>query len=207
MKRTIASVLTALVMALALSGCGSSKEPDTKLTIWTNMSVEAETIQSYADEWGTANGDQVEVIHQSPSVQKFAQAIKSEDGPDAVVGIPNDQLADYVNAGLAAEVPADLYADEDFADAAIQACYVSGVRYAAPLSVETTAPVSYTHLYVLRYGRQEGMARIAQGTVKADADFGEGYWTDHWSYGCLLYTSEELQAVLTDSPDMPSRST
>ena len=51
MKRTIASVLTALVMALALSGCGSSKEPDTKLTIWTNMSVEAETIQSYADEW------------------------------------------------------------------------------------------------------------------------------------------------------------
>ena len=139
MKRTIASVLTALVMALALSGCGSSKEPDTKLTIWTNMSVEAETIQSYADEWGTANGYQVEVIHQSPSVQKFAQAIKSEDGPDAVVGIPNDQLADYVNAGLAAEVPADLYADEDFADAAIQACYVSGVRYAAPLSVETTA--------------------------------------------------------------------
>lgn len=105
MKRTIASVLTALVMALALSGCGSSKEPDTKLTIWTNMSVEAETIQSYADEWGTANGYQVEVIHQSPSVQKFAQAIKSEDGPDAVVGIPNDQLADYVNAGLAAEVP------------------------------------------------------------------------------------------------------
>lgn len=55
------------------------------------------------------------------------------------MGIPNDQLADYVNAGLAAEVPADLYADEDFADAAIQACYVSGVRYAAPLSVETTA--------------------------------------------------------------------
>lgn len=139
MKRTIASVLVVLVAVLVLSGCGSSKEPDTKLTIWTNMSVEAETIQSYADEWGTANGYQVEVIHQSPSVQKFAQAIKSEDGPDAVVGIPNDQLADYVNAGLAAEVPADLYADEDFADAAIQACYVSGVRYAAPLSVETTA--------------------------------------------------------------------
>ena len=30
------------------------------------------------------------------------------------------------------------------------------------------------------------MARIAQGTVKADADFGEGYWTDHWSYGLDL---------------------
>ena len=46
MKRTIASVLVALVVVLVLSGCGSSKEPDTKLTIWTNMSVEAETIQS-----------------------------------------------------------------------------------------------------------------------------------------------------------------
>lgn len=47
MKRTIASVLVALVVVLVLSGCGSSKEPDTKLTIWTNMSVEAETIQAY----------------------------------------------------------------------------------------------------------------------------------------------------------------
>ena len=43
MKRTIASVLTALVMALALSGCGSSKEPDTKLTIWTEESTTEES--------------------------------------------------------------------------------------------------------------------------------------------------------------------
>lgn len=139
MKKTVAAVLVVLIVVLMFSGCGASKGPDTKLTIWTNMSVEADTIQKYADEWGAANGFEVEVIHQSPSVQKFAQAIKSEEGPDAVVGIPNDQLADYVNAGLAAEVPAGLYSDIEFADAAIQACYVNGVRYAAPLSVETTA--------------------------------------------------------------------
>ena len=101
------------------------------------MSVEADTIQTYADEWGEANGFEVEVIHRSPTVQQFARAVKSSSGPDAVVGIPNDQLADYVNVGLAAEVPQDLYNDSDFSDAAIQACYVDGVRYAAPLSVET----------------------------------------------------------------------
>ena len=137
-KITVVSMVCVLV-ASTLSGCGASKGPDNKLTIWTNMDVEAETIQKYADEWGEANGFEVQVIHQSPSVQQFAQAINSADGPDAVVGIPNDQLADYINAGLAAEVPGELYNNEDFSDAAIQACYVNGIRYAAPLSVETTA--------------------------------------------------------------------
>ena len=106
--------------------------------IWTNMEVEADTLQQYADTWGRKNGYEVEVIHESPDVQQFAQAARSASGPDAIVGIPNDQLADYVNAGLAAEVPDGLYNDSDFSDAAIQACYVDGKRYAAPLSVETT---------------------------------------------------------------------
>ena len=140
MKKKTIIIGTFLVTMLAggMTGCGSSGS-DTKLTVWTNMSVEADTIQKYADEWGEQNGYEVEVIHQSPSVQQFAQAVKSASGPDAVVGIPNDQLADYVNADLTAAVPDDLYADSDFSDAAIQACYVDGTRYAAPLSVETTA--------------------------------------------------------------------
>lgn len=140
MKKKVTAVIMTCMLAVSLfSGCGTSKGPDTKLTIWTNMDVETETIQKYADQWGEANGYQVQVIHQSPSVQQFAQAANSADGPDAVVGIPNDQLADYVNAGLAAQVPGDLYDDGDFSDAAVQACYVDGVRYAAPLSVETVA--------------------------------------------------------------------
>lgn len=140
MKKKITAVfLSCMLAASILSGCGSGKGPDTKLTIWTNMDVEADTIQKYADEWGEANGYEVQVIHQSPSVQQFAQAINSADGPDAVVGIPNDQLADYVNAGLAAKVPDGLYSDSDFSEAAVSACYVDGARYAAPISVETVA--------------------------------------------------------------------
>lgn len=138
-KRTIIiGAFLVTMLAGGMTGCGNSGS-DTKLTVWTNMSVEADTIQKYADEWGEQNGYEVEVIHQSPSVQQFAQAVKSASGPDAVVGIPNDQLADYVNADLTAAVPDDLYSDSDFSDAAIQACYVDGTRYAAPLSVETTA--------------------------------------------------------------------
>ena len=128
-----------------MTGCGAGKT-DSRIVIWTNMSVEVDTLQKYADEWGEKNGYEVEVLHQSPSVQQFAQAVKSASGPDAVVGIPNDQLADYVNAGLAAEVPQELYTDSDFSDAAIQACYVDGKRYAAPLSVETTALFYNTEL-------------------------------------------------------------
>lgn len=137
-KNILLSMLIGTFAMALLTGCGATKN-DTKLTIWTNMKVEAETIQKYADAWGEQNGYTVEVINQSPSVQQFAQAINSSDGPDAVVGIPNDQLADYVNADLAAQVPDSLYDDNDFSDAAIQACYVDGKKYAAPLSVETTA--------------------------------------------------------------------
>lgn len=137
-KKIAFAITTVMAIGMALTGC-SSKASSNKLVVWTNMEVETKTIQELADAWGEQNDMEVEVIHQSPSVQKFAQAVKSADGPDAVIGIPNDQLADYVNAGLAEEVPDEIYADQDFSDAAVQACYVDGVKYAAPLSVETIA--------------------------------------------------------------------
>lgn len=144
-NKIIITILCTLMAVGTLTGCGAGKT-DSRIVIWTNMSVEVDTLQKYADEWGEKNGYEVEVLHQSPSVQQFAQAVKSASGPDAVVGIPNDQLADYVNAGLAVEVPQELYTDSDFSDAAIQACYVDGKRYAAPLSVETTALFYNTEL-------------------------------------------------------------
>lgn len=170
-KKVMITMFAVLLAAGALTGCGKSGEPDTKLTIWTNMNVEVDTIQKYADEWGKQNGFEVEVIHQSPSVQQFAQAVKSDAGPDAVVGIPNDQLADYVNAGLTAEVPEGLYTDSDFSDAAIQACYVGGKRYAAPLSVETTALFYNTDLVSEVPGTWEELVEQAaeSGGVQFDA--------------------------------------
>ena len=155
MKKKLITAVLAVTMAVGmLTGCGSGtgtgkrEASGEKLVIWTNMNVEVDTIQKYADEWGEKNGRKVEVIHQSPSVQQFAQAVKSASGPDAVVGIPNDQLADYVNADLTAEVPQDLYADQDFSDAAIQACYVDGKRYAVEkLVVDAWIEHSYQKLW------------------------------------------------------------
>ena len=46
-----------LCIALAvgtLTGCGSKKE-DNRLVIWTNMNVEVDTLQKYADTWGEQN--------------------------------------------------------------------------------------------------------------------------------------------------------
>lgn len=137
MKKRIAAIFLLALVVCVFAGCQQEQPEEKKLVVWTNMSVEADTIQQLANAWGEENGYTVEVLHQSPSVQKFVQAVRSPDGPDAVIGIPNDQLADYVNAGLAAQVPAEAYNDRDFCDASVQACYVDGVRYAAPLSVET----------------------------------------------------------------------
>lgn len=137
MNRKIVCGLAAAATVGVLSGCGGSGAYADTLVIWTNMEVETDTIAEYADKWAEETGHKVEVMHESPDVQQFAQATNSASGPDAVVGIPNDQLADYVNAGLAAETPEDLYDDADFSGAAIQACYVDGKRVAAPLAVET----------------------------------------------------------------------
>ena len=134
LKTLVVFLLCVLFVISMITGC-SSGSSNAKMIIWTNMSTELEVIQKYADEWGAQNGYEIEVITQSPSVQQLAQAAGSANAPDAIVGIPNDQLADFVNAGLMATVPDGLYADEDFSDAAIQACYIDGIRYAAPLSV------------------------------------------------------------------------
>lgn len=140
-KRVLGTALSVLMVSSLFTGCGkttsSSASGKKTLTIWTNMEVETKALQKMGDTWGNENGYKVKVIHQSPSVQKFAQATKSSSGPDAVVGIPNDQLADYINANLAQETPKDLYNDADYSKAAISACYVDGKRYAAPISVET----------------------------------------------------------------------
>lgn len=169
-NKIIITILCTLMAVGTLTGCGAGKT-DSRIVIWTNMSVEVDTLQKYADEWGEKNGYEVEVLHQSPSVQQFAQAVKSASGPDAVVGIPNDQLADYVNAGLAAEVPQELYTDSDFSDAAIQACYVDGKRYAAPLSVETTALFYNTELVAKVSSTWEELVEQAaqNGGVQFDA--------------------------------------
>ena len=63
MLKKIMSVIMLSCMATALLvGCNDNGAEDgkEKLVIWTNMAVEAETIQKYATLWGDENGYEVE---------------------------------------------------------------------------------------------------------------------------------------------------
>ena len=174
-RRSQALLLIAVLVTGMLAGCGDTKSADNEeektLVIWTNMEVETDTIQEYADKWGEEAGYKVEVTHESPAVQQFAQATNSASGPDAVIGIPNDQLADYVNAGLAAETPESLYDDADFSEAAVQACYVDGKRVAAPIAVETVALFYNTDKVSVAPASWEELVEVAadNGGIQFDA--------------------------------------
>lgn len=140
MKRGLSiSIVTMLLLVLAACGSSSSQSNDesVSITLWTNFQVEAELLQKYADQWSDETGNTATVIHNSIELQQFAQATNSSDGPDGIFGIANDQLASFVTAKLAAEVPEDFYQDSDYVDAAVQASYMNGKRYGLPIAVET----------------------------------------------------------------------
>ena len=54
-NKVIITTLCTLMAVGTLTGCGAGKT-DSKIVIWTNMSVEVDTLQKCADEWGEKNG-------------------------------------------------------------------------------------------------------------------------------------------------------
>jgi arabinogalactan oligomer/maltooligosaccharide transport system substrate-binding protein len=159
MKKHYIPLIMFLVFLLALTGCanpapnpppadtGAETSPagtaspastaGVPIVSWTNFQVEAEMLQNFADQWAAETGNQATVSQVSIELQEFAQASGTEGGPDGIFGIANDQLASFVAAGLVEEVPADLYQDEDFVGASVQASYVNGKRFGVPVAVET----------------------------------------------------------------------
>ncbi|WP_020617388.1 sugar ABC transporter substrate-binding protein [Paenibacillus daejeonensis] len=147
MKRGIRIGLASVTLLALLSACSnttpapsngsSNTEGGESITLWTNFQVEADLLQRYADQWAEATGNEATIVHNSIELQQFAQATNSAGGPDGIFGIANDQLASFVTANLAAEVPDDFYNDEDYVEAAVQASYINGKRFGVPIAVET----------------------------------------------------------------------
>ena len=162
MKKEVVSIMmTAAVLTGLLAGCGGGSGNGTQaadadsgdrteasaaqdgskgqeIVVWTQMmDNEAALLQEYANKWASETGNTVSVISQQTDIQQFSQAANSKGGPDGMFGIPNDQLANYVSANLVEEIPADLYHDSDFVDAAVQAGYVNGKKFGYPITVET----------------------------------------------------------------------
>lgn len=178
-KNRVIGVLACLSLSVLLVGCGQQKKSD-KLVIWSNMEVEADTIKEYGEKWSKETGYEIEIVHETPDVQQFVQAANSASGPDAVIGIANDQLANYVTAGLVSEVPQELFQDSDYVEAAVEACYVDGKRYAAPLAVETvtlfyntdkvpSAPVTWEEL--LQVASEQGGIQFEATSIYYDLGF------------------------------------
>jgi len=149
MKRLLMICLVTIMSIALLSACSSNtsspssnntssnEKKSEEITIWTNFQVEAELLQQYADKWSEETGNKATVIHNSIELQQFAQATNTANGPDGIFGIANDQLASFVTANLVAETPSDLYNDNDYVDASIQASYIDGKRFGLPIAVET----------------------------------------------------------------------
>lgn len=199
-KNKVIGILVCLSLGVLLVGCGQQKKSD-KLVIWSNMEVEADTIKEYGEKWSEETGYDIEIIHETPDVQQFVQATNSSSGPDAVIGIANDQLANYVTAGLASEVPEGLYQDSDYVEAAVESCYVDGKRYAAPLAVETvtlfyntdkvpSAPVTWEEL--LKVASEQGGIQFEATSIYYNLGFVRAFDSYIFPYNDGVYDVNDL---------------
>lgn len=207
-KKGVVCLLMGLSMMIsALSGCGGNKaessgETDSgSVVIWTNLENEAETLKEYAEKWEAETGNKVEVIHETADIQQFAQAVKSADGPDGIYGIANDQLANYIDAGLVQEVPEEVYKDEDYVAAAVQACYAEGKRYGVPVAVETNAlfyntdkikelPATWEEL--LEVAKEQGGIQFEASSIYYDLGFLRAYDSYIFKYEDGNYDVEDI---------------
>lgn len=207
-KKGVVCLLMGLSMMIgALSGCGGNKEESSAETdsgsvvIWTNLENEAETLKEYAEKWEAETGNKVEVIHETADIQQFAQAVKSADGSDGIYGIANDQLANYIDAGLVQEVPEEVYKDEDYVAAAVQACYAEGKRYGVPVAVETNAlfyntdkikelPATWEEL--LEVAKEQGGIQFEASSIYYDLGFLRAYDSYIFKYEDGNYDVEDI---------------
>lgn len=142
-KLTIILILS-LFAVIILSSCGEKTTDEeasevSSIQIWTNMETELELLKEYGAKWEEETGNKVEILDIATDIQKFAQASKSKNGPDGIFGLPNDQLANYIEAGLVEEVPESVFENSEYVDSSVQSIYFDGKRYAVPIAVETNA--------------------------------------------------------------------
>jgi len=183
------------------TGGGDAADGASSAVVWTNLENEAKVLQEYAKKFEEETGNSVEVIHETADIQQFAQAVKSADGPDGIYGIANDQLANYIDAGLVQEVPGDVYQDGDYTPAAVQACYAQGKRYGVPIAVETNAlfyntekiaevPESWEEL--LEVAKENGGIQFEATSIYYDLGFLRAYDGYIFQYRDGNYDTEDI---------------
>lgn len=142
--KVLASAMTVLMVASTLVGCGSSSSSDSAkggqtLTIWSEYKgADLVPIKKVTDAWAKKTGNKV-VLKESTGFDALQSAVKSSKGPDIDMGLPQDRLGQYVNAGAVAEVPSSAYSSSDYLAAAAGSVKYKGKNWAIPNILKTYA--------------------------------------------------------------------
>ena len=148
-KRTklLATLVAGVLLSTSLVGCGPSDKKDgeesKELLIYVNSNQdETDAFKKIADKWGKDNGYEVTVKlnDNKDDFSKLKPILKSKNCPDIILGIPHDNLGNYVQAGLVSELSSsDVDTSDIRADQLMDAVKIDGKQYAVPLGQETVA--------------------------------------------------------------------
>ena len=148
-SKLLAILIAGVITTTAFVGCGSkgneggdsnSGEKKT-LTVWSHFTTEeVQEFEKVAKAWGEENNVEVSVVEDQGEYQTMIQAAQSDNGPDIILGIANDNLGTFEKAGVTAEVPSGMVsADKYTSDAVVESVTIDGKIIAVPFAQETTA--------------------------------------------------------------------
>lgn len=141
--KILCSILTTVLIATALGGCGSSTsttKTGKNIIIWSHLTQpEVTALNTEAQKWAKKTGNTVKVQLDKSDNQAFLQAAKSSKGPDIMYGMAHDNLGTFQKAGLLEPVPSGVIDTSKYVDTSIKAVSYGGKMYAVPMSIETYA--------------------------------------------------------------------
>lgn len=148
-KRTklLATLVAGVLLSTSLVGCfdGDDKnggEESKELLIYVNsVKEEYDAFNKIAQDWAKDKGYKVKVqFSDSKKFQELMPIMKSKNCPDIILGVPHDNLGNFVKAGLVAEVPdGTIDTSALTSEELLSASSIDGKQYAIPTGEDTVA--------------------------------------------------------------------
>jgi len=149
-KRVVALACTLTIAAGLFAGCG--KKADNKpaadgklptgqtITLWSHLNDdEIAAVKVKAEEWAKKTNNTVKVVKDNGKFEALVTAAKSPAGPDVMYGYPHNNIANLIDAKVAAEIPSGTIDEAKFTQASLDAGKYQGKQYALPIVAETYA--------------------------------------------------------------------
>lgn len=145
--KVIASVLTTMMVATALVGCGSSSTGDSgtksgqTVTVWSHLDgPEIPELRKECEAWAKKTGNKVKVVKDSNDFNKLVVVAKSPKAPDIMIGVAHDNTGAFAKAGILDEVPSGTINNDDYlSEDVVNGGKYLGKQYGVPFFTETYA--------------------------------------------------------------------